>query len=324
MKQKSAFTLAELVMFFMVIAVLLSIIFATLKPQKILADKNVKHKYAAAYEALNLATYDMIIDENTDPFSKIDNDSKKGFKKLCTQLSEYLNTESVSCTKPIKNNVAYMKDENFDFRTIEPNLTALNGMKFYISELITDDVTPNTKRSYYNPENPDFTLKFYMVYADLNGKDDPNRPHSIAYDQKGKRHPSVHAFAVIPTGETIPIGIAEYNIKYLQTRVAYKENHALYYSPYYSLNQAKHAAWNWYKPNKSNIEFLEKISFTYNDYIKQILERHSSQIYKFNKDNAFPKTYDNDMLTKCKPVEAATVYDMCRITVDQLKFGSTH
>ena len=217
-----------------------------------------------------------------------------------------------------------MKDENFDFRTIDPNFTALNGMKFYISELITDDIIPNTDRSYYNEENPDFTLKFYMIYVDLNGKDDPNRPHSIAYDLKGKRHPHVYAFAVIPTGDAIPMGIAEYNIKYLQTRIAYKEDHSVYYSPYYSLRQAKHAAWNWYNPADQNITFHEKISFTYNDYIKEILQRHSSQLYKFNQENLFQETFDTNMLSKCNPIEALTDYDTCAITVDYIRFGSTH
>lgn len=323
MKLKPAFTLAEIAIFFMVVAVLLSILFTTIKPQQVIADKNVKYKYATTYDALNLAVYDMGKDEDTDPFLKIDNDPKKGFKKLCTGLAEYINTNSSNCTNPINNNVAYMKDENFDFRTIEPHLKALNGINFYISELITDDVTPNTNRSYYNAGNPDFTLKFYMVYADLNGQEDQNRPHSIAYDPKGKKHPHVYAFAVIPTGEAIPMGIAEYNIKYLQTRVAYRENHAVYYSQNYSLRQAKHAAWDWYNPTGNNITFHDKISLTYNDYIKEILERHSSQLYKFNQENIFQETFDSNMMSKCTPVEALTVYDMCSITVDTPHFGST-
>ena len=120
------------------------------------------------------------------------------------------------------------------------------------------------------------------------------------------------------------MGIAEYNIKYLQTRIAYKEDHSVYYSPYYSLRQAKHAAWNWYNPADQNITFHEKISFTYNDYIKEILQRHSSQLYKFNQENLFQETFDTNMLSKCNPIEALTVYDMCAITVDYIRFGSTH
>ena len=39
MKLKPAFTLAEIALFFMVVAVLLSILFTTIKPQQVIADK---------------------------------------------------------------------------------------------------------------------------------------------------------------------------------------------------------------------------------------------------------------------------------------------
>lgn len=326
MKLKSAFTLAEIVMFFLVIAVLLSILLTAFKPQKVVSDKSVKYKYAAAYDALNLAIFDMASKEETDPFSQIDDDPRKGFEKLCNGLADYINADSVNCAQPIASNVALMQNEQFDFRTITPNIVALNGIKFYFSELIQDDVTPVTDRSYYNAENPDFTLKFYMIYADLDGDEDLNRAHNIVYEPNSKRHPHVHAFAIIPTGEAIPIGVAEYNINYFATRVSYKEDKAIYFSPYYSLHNAKHAAWNWYSNANPNIAFKDKISFTYNDYIKELLERHSSQIYNFNKMNVFPDSYDNPMFAKCVPTPETplTVFDMCGITVDTLNFGSTH
>ncbi|MCM1339642.1 MAG: hypothetical protein NC191_08230, partial [Muribaculaceae bacterium] len=72
--------------------------------------------------------------------------------------------------------------------------------------------------------------------------------------------------------------------------------------------------------------FKEKISFTYNDYIKEILERHSSQLYNFNKNKDFPDKYSEPMFSKCIPdsTTALTVYDMCGITVDTLHFGATN
>ena len=326
MKIKSAFTLAEIVIFFLVVSVLLSILLTAFKPQKVVSDKNVKYKYAAAYDALNLAIFDMASKDETDPFAQINDDPKKGFEKLCNGLADYINAESVNCSEPISSDVAFLKDEQFDFRTLTPNIVALNGIKFYFSELITDDVTPNTDRSYYNAEKPDFTLQFYMVYADIDGNSDLNRSHDVIYDPNSKRHPHVHAFAVIPTGEAIPIGIAEYNIDYFATRVSYKENKSIYFSPYYSLNNAKHAAWNWYSSENSNIVFKDKISFTYNDYVREILLRKESQLYNFNKNNAFQATYENDMFAKCVPQADTllTVYDMCGITVDTLNFGSSH
>lgn len=326
MKSKSAFTLAEIVIFFMVIAALLSILFAVFKPRQVVADKAVTQKYAAAYDALNLAIYDMLAKEATNPFEDIADDPNKGFKKLCSGLADYINSESENCTQPLSTDVAYLRDENVDFNTLTPNLVALNGMKFYFSELITDNLTPNTDRSYYSEDNPDFSLKFFMAYVDLNGKESPNRPHNIIYKPNSKTHPDVFAFAVIPTGEAIPIGVAEYNIKYLSTKIAYKENKSIYFSPYYSLHNAKHAAWNWYNPDNTNIKFNSKISFTYNDYIKEILERNSSQLYNFNKYNTFPVTYNTEMFSKCVPSADSllSVYDMCGITVDTLNFGSTH
>lgn len=327
MKLKSAFTLAEIMMFLVVISILLTVIFSALKPQQVIADKNVKHKYGAAYDALNLAIYDLMAKEDTDPFRKNDDNPKKAFKKLCTGLSEYINNTSVNCEYPLASNVAYMKDETFDFRDLKPHITALNGINFYISELITDDTTPNNNRSYFSSENPEYTLKFFMVYADLNGAENPKKTHSIYYDANSKKHPSVYAFAIIPTGEAIPIGVAEYNIKYLATRIAYKENHSIYYSPFYSFRQAKHAAWNYYNnqaPDKQkSFAFKEKISFTYNDYIKEILERNSSELYKFNDTKVFPETFDTGLYSKCVPADgtALTTFDMCGITVDTMHYG---
>ena len=302
MKLKFAFTLAELMIFFVITATLLSLMFAAIKPQKALEDKNVKYKYATVYDALNLASYDLIVKDKTNPF--LLNNTKDAYKSLCKGLADYINTENDNCNiSPISQNVAYMKNANFDFRTLTPNLTALNGMKIYISELITDDKQPKNEKSYYDESNPDFTLKFFMVYVDLNGNDYPQRAHSIVPQPK-KNHPDVFAFAVIPTGEAIPIGIAEYNVKYLATRISYHENGGIYYSPFYSLHQAKHAAWNWYSSGASNVEFKEKISFTYNDY---------------------SETYNTAIFSKCNPPTgtALTSYDLCSITVDTPNFGST-
>lgn len=330
MKIKSAFTLAEIMIFLVVVATLLTILFVTLKPTKVLSDKSVKYRYAAAYDALNLAAYDLMEKEDTDPFFIPTGSAPSlGFQKLCNGLAEYINAESTNCSSPIPNSVGFMQDEEFDFRTLNtqnfPNLAALNGMHFYISQLITDDTTPATNRKYYRSDDPDFVLSFYMVYVDLNGKDFNQRPHRIIPHNK-KSHPDVFAFAVIPTGDAIPIGIAEYDIKYLQTRVAYKVNSSIYYSPYYSFREAKHAAWNLYSSETDNLQLIKTVSFTYNDYVKEILKSHSTQLYKFNSGNIYPGTYSTNMSTKCLPPAgtALSVYDMCRITVDTPNFGATH
>lgn len=331
MKLKNGFTLAELMLVLIVIAVVISLMFTTTKPMKYLNQKEIKTKYATVYDALNLATYDMVYKDETNPFIITDNDKKKGdtdpYQKLCKRLGSYINTESESCKIPaLSKNVTYMKNQDVDFKTLTPNLVALNGVKFYFSPLIKDDKLPAQSRSYYNPELPDFTLQFFMVYVDLSGSEYQNRPHTIKYSPSDKVMPDVFAFAIIPTGDAIPMGLAEYDTKFLSVRLKYIENKLVYYSPYYSYRQAKHNAWGWYYPANKNIKFIKTLPYTYNDYVREILERNSTQLYDFNKDSIYPETYDGSIYPKCNPPAgtAYTVYDRCGLAVDTPKFGASH
>lgn len=327
MKLKSAFTLAEIFIFLIIVSVLISILFVSWKPKQAVAAKNVKYKYAAVYDALNIALYGLSDKDDTNPFVVEDDDPVKGFKKLCNGLADYINTSETNCDiQPLSTNVAYAKDENFDFKNLKPHLTSLTGINFYISELIKDDKEPKNERSYFNAANPEYDLKFYMVYADINAKDNHNRVHSIKYTGKDGDVPDVFAFAVIPTGAAIPMGVAEYNIKYVQTKIVFSDSNGEYYSPLYSYAQAKHTAWGWYGSGNSEKSFKEKISFTYNDFIKEILQRKSSQLYKFQEASDLEKTFTNPLFSKCVPPYGTPLkpYDMCRIMVDTPNFGMTN
>lgn len=330
-KKTLAFTLAELMMFLVIISVLLSIIFAITKPKKVLDEKNIKYKYAAVYDALNAASYDYIMEYDADttknPFST--DDPKEGFVRMCNGLTKYLNAMRYQCHQPITSEDTYfLRDEDLDFRKVTENIAANNGMEIYISPLIIDDIPDSAKesRSYYNAENPDFRLKFFMVYVDINGAERPNAVHSVAYDPENKKIPSVFAFAILPTGDAIPIGVAEDNVKYFATRISYynKDEKAIFYSPFYSLRYAKHAAWNWYKTDK-DFKFKEKISFTYSDYVKEILLRHNSKLYNYTKTKDFPETFTDEYLYEaCKPSGLLTYYDLCSISVDTPMYGATN
>lgn len=327
MRLKPAFNLGELMFFLIIVSIILSIIFTAVKPRQAIQDKKVRYNYAAAYDALNLAFFDMAAEDATNPFKAEATAPGTGFSTLCNGLAGYINTEAENCgSAPVSDTVAYMQNEDFDFNTITPHMTALNGMNFYISNIIKDNVTPDTSKSYYSAENPTYNLEFFMLYVDLDGKEFKNKPHTVKYDSSGKNHPKVFAFAVIPTGDVIPIGIAEYNIKYLQTRVAYRENKYTYFTSYYSLRDAKRAAWNLYSSSGANLKFKEKMSFTYNDYVKEILQRNGSQLYKFSTDGSYTETSSVGLYSKCRPPSGTplTVYDMCRITVDTPNFGATH
>ncbi len=328
---RKAFTLAELVMCLIIVAVLIAATFITTKPKKYLDQKTIKTKYATVYDALNLATFDLVEKDATNPFVITEEDQKVGnifhYQKLCKGLASYINTNEVSCNiPPLSNTVTYAKKDDIDFRNLTPNLETHAGVKFYISDLITDSKNPATDRSYYNPEIPNFVLQFFMVYVDLNGTEFLNRPHTIQDDPNGKSLPDIYAFAVLPTGDAIPLGIAEYDSKYFSTRLAYIEDKAKYYSPYYSYREAKHVAWGWYSSGASNIHFKRSLAFTYNDYIKEILLRNSSQLYSFNKDGKYSETYDSELFPKCNPPAGTLLsrYDMCSIVVDTPKFGASH
>lgn len=330
MRLKSGFNLAELLIFLIIVSIVLVATFTTVRPWKIVKDKNVRYRYSAVYDALNMSLYDIVFDDEKNPF-KAQNDDAESFNRLCYGLTEYINTTDENCSlPPIPSNVALMQDEDFDFKTLQPHFTSLNGMNFYISSLIKDTKTPNTTKSYYNPLNPNFNLEFFLVYVDINGKEDLKRPHTIKYDPTGKNHPSVFAFAILPTGDAIPIGLAEYNIKYFQTRVSYRYKNSTYFSPYYSYHHAKHAAWDTYRgvmnPMQIAKHFREKISFTYNDAIKEILKRNRSEMYNFNNSGEFPERYSESRFAKCFPPAgtALTSYDLCTITVDTPNFGATH
>jgi hypothetical protein len=155
-----------------------------------------------------------------------------------------------------------------------------------------------------------------MVYVDINGKENQKKPHVVKFDKSGKENPDVFAFAVIPTGEAIPMGIAEYNEKYLPIKIGYRKNHSTYYSPEtYSYRKAKQLAWKYYTTSTTPY-FSETISFTYNDCIREILERNGSKLYSFTKYRLFEESYKkSDVYANCAPESgtALTRYDVCSL-----------
>jgi competence protein ComGC len=314
MKFKSGFTLAEIVLFLIIVGILLSVGYIIVKPKQAISDKTVKYKYAAIYDALNLAIYDIVKNDDTNPF--LEDSSVNSFQKLCKGLSDYINTSEANCdVAPLNPSGTYMTNEELDFRTLSPQMTSLNGMNIYISPIVTDNATTP---SYYHEDNPNFVLKFFMVYVDINAKENKNNPHVVKYDQSGKENPDVFAFAIIPTGEAIPIGIAEYNDKYLPTKIGYRKNHSTFYSAEtYSFRKAKQLAWNYYAAENSKLYFSESISFTYNDFIKEILERNNSQLYNFTKYRLFEDNYNGETYADCAPAtdSALTRYDICSLQV---------
>jgi hypothetical protein len=290
--------------------------FATFKPKQVVKDKRVLYRYATVYDALNASIYDLAAKDETDPF--VYEQKSEGFLKLCKGLAEYINTTEEKCNEvsPMPDITKYMQAEEQDFLKIPYYIEALNGARFYLSDVIaTPDESDVEEASKF---------RFYMVYVDLDANEDTNRPHTIKYADEGKVAPDVFAFAVIPTGEAIPMGIAEYNVNYLNTRIAYKVGSSTYFSPTYSYRKSKHLAWNYYAG--ANRKFNERISFTYNDKIRKILEEHNTQLYKFNENGEFEETYSDPIFGKCVPASDTnfTSYDICSVRVETPRYGTSH
>ena len=326
MKFKKAFNLTEVMMFVMITGLITTIGLIINKPQDTIAGKNIKYRYSAVYDALNLSLYDLV-NKNLglqNPFVLTEEEiasGKTNYKKLCEGLASYINTSESHCNiAPFAD--TYLQNADYNFYNQTPQLSTQNGMNFYITNLIVDDKSPKTSRSYYKASNPNFDLTFFMIYVDLNATIHPGKPHTINYNGNKKTPPDVHAFAVLPNGDAIPIGIAEDNIEYFTTKVNFARDGGLEYSKALSLRSAKHYAWDWYRNNTNPSEFIKTARFTYNDYIKEILLRKGSKIYDYLNSGDFPTTFDSAQITECIPTTAIPIrpYDRCGITAITPKF----
>lgn len=326
MRKKRAFTLAEVVMFLVVVSILLAIVLSITKPKQVLDNKSVQAKYASVFDSLNLATFALMDKDETDPFVLTADDvasGKTNFHKLCLGLTEYINTDTEldACDiTPLPE--PYLTDENRDFRNVGAHFVSLTGVKFYLSDLIVDDLTPATDRSYYDEADPDYAMKFFIVYADFNAFDQQRHAHTVKYNSAKKEPPNVFAFAIVPTGDAIPLGLAEYDPKYLAVRVSNTEDNIVRYSSNYSYREAKHVAWRFYRPTGDNVRLVKTLPYTYNDAIKEIMLRNGSQLWAFNNDGSYEERYGTPLLMACNPPvdSSLTNFDMCSVVPNTPEF----
>ena len=325
MIKKDAFTIAEFIIAMAAIAVLAVLTLVVTKPSKLVDQKTIRHKYSAVHDALNLAAFSMKADDEANPFilsaDEITN-GKTNFSKFCSGMADYINTLNENCSAPaVSEDIAFMKDEDVDFRDLTPNLESLTGVKFYFSDIITDTRDPSL-RGYYRADDQDYQLSFFMVYVDINAMDEKERNHTIKYDSSTNTYPDVFAFAVIPIGYAIPMGIAEYDLQYLSAKYSYKENARVNVSDNFSYRQAKHEAWGWYSDSGSDMKFIKTQPHTYNEFVKEILLTQNTELYKFNEGGAYPETYAGTYSDKCTPdpTNNISVYDQCGLVLNTPEF----
>ncbi len=201
-KRNTAFTLAELLIVFFIIGVISGVILMTTRR----LGTSDKFAYQKAYDSLRTAAYNAIAEVGAGPIDTPE--------RLCNGLTKYINSHTAD-------NYGGGTDEGFctgnyypvtqvEFNDITPSFIANNGMRFYITDKITEEDVSDNETT--NPITQD--IEYYVVFIDLDGEAGQN---SVSAGD-------VVAFAVTMNADVIPLGRPAYDKHYLTARVVYPES----------------------------------------------------------------------------------------------------
>ncbi len=217
MRIKKAFTLAELMIVFIVIGIIIALGITSVKPW----EKAYKYAYTRMYHTLALATYNHMI--NTKDASAFPTNTQG----MCEALLEYINTSNNFAKEENQNKTIheksickastasnYLDDEpNEDtFRTKEPTIITSNNLYLWVAGKGGSDPfsITETEGSATN------TVSYFIVYVDLNGERGKNTP-KWSKDNMA----DVVAFAVTDKYAVIPLGYPMVDYRYLEANVVY-------------------------------------------------------------------------------------------------------
>ena len=216
MKFKYGMTLAETLLVFIIIGIVASVTIVSVKPW----EKSYKHIYSRVYNALGLTIYNDMVEKGKFPETSTD---------FCKSLLNYMNTS---------NNA---KDSDFCKEANDVGATPTFAPDYYSSTNdagVTNNNQPihlsngsyiwfagnHNKKTCGSTNNKicpfEYTLgtssvKFYLVFADLNGEAAPNSAEYVKNVTKTK-NPDIVAFAVTDKFTVVPMGYQMIDMKYLQ------------------------------------------------------------------------------------------------------------
>ena len=281
-RKNIAMTLAELLMVFAIMGVVASMTLYTARP----GEKGLKYLYARIYDTIGTAFYNSsmalpkyLAIQNGTSAEGMDQNFPTTSENFCKMLLEYINFKAYSNGSD-PNNVGGAipeKQETNNFSVANcradtisinqssaeldqalnstyPHFIASNGTKFWIGHTLEKNKF-STFRGYQTgvaDANETFNMRYYVVFADLNGDARPNTT-SVSDRRAG----DIVAFIVTENHEVIPLGRAELDRRYLSARVVYNvtmdanstEASTSSSMPYY---QAKRIAWGT-EPGYSNM-----------------------------------------------------------------------
>ena len=214
MRFKKAFTLAELMIVFIIIGIIIALGVSTVKPW----EKAYKYAYLRIYNALSLAIYNHMIN------TKEDNAFPENADKLCEALLEYINTAD-----HIDDPEAFCKSGNHfgdtpptaaDFTEAaladKVTIKASNGVRLWIGAKNSGVEHSMTATQNIGGTTETDTVKFFYVYADLNGDRKPNSPVWSPNNMA-----DIVAFAITDKFIVVPLGYPEIDSRYLEAHVVY-------------------------------------------------------------------------------------------------------
>ena len=212
MEKKTAFTLSELLIVFMLIGIITIASLYTINNRA----TDFFTRYYTAFDALNKAVYNTYTDTycrvkgvsatgTSDCTTKDQRKAGRAFPgdtaTLCNRLKEYLNAAQGigKCSGDKGNIIITANDDAFTDNKIQFALT--NGFRFYLSGPKSISIKNNT-------------IGYFVAYIDLNGSGKPNK-----FGIENNARPDIVPFVILKTGEVIPIGYPIYDTSYATARI---------------------------------------------------------------------------------------------------------
>lgn len=237
LKNKKGMTLGEILITMSIMAFIAMIAIMTVKP----FEKAMRTLYARAFEAMQNASYNAIIDADTSEFFPTPKD-------LCENLIKFMNTAQENCNIPDTQLPNY---NTTNFKNLTPHFITSNSMRVYISE--------QKEHTEVDDFGIEVKIKFFIVFIDITGERPPNS--TIWTEEKPC---DVVAFLVTDAADVVPIGPPEIDTRYLTATVSYPatlDKPEETFSNPMSYWDAKHVAWG------NNVDSTEMMSLHFSNNI---------------------------------------------------------
>lgn len=211
---KKAFTLAEMMIVFIVIGVIVALGVTSVRPW----EKAYKYAYTRMYHALSLSIYNHMVNakgEDAFPVTR---------KEMCEALIEYINTadnkQASECSENASDYLdANSQSNNFDVKEGKtPNIITSNGMRIWIGGTVKTEDGQTVEYETLNESIGGTTdkVRYFVVYVDLNGE---RKPNSATWSKE--KMADVVAFAITDKYIVIPLGYPLVDSRYMEANVVY-------------------------------------------------------------------------------------------------------